>query len=239
MTPTFCIVPVRDQWQLTQAFLRSIHGDQDIHDVLILDNGSTDQTPKLIRSFQHRSAHWKGRLHRVSLPGLSIYQLWNYGFARARQLSRGEFNVLVCNNDVELAPRTAGFLDAYLRVNPEHWVAYPDVTADWGARVPLETRETLGVFGDGGMFGPCFMLAGERIPWRPLITDDAYQWWYGDNHLAECIHLAGGRQVRVVGLPIRHVNEGTAQHYPELWQKKLHDRGQWITRHGRGYGVAP
>ena len=74
--------------------------------------------------------------------------------------------------------------------------------------------------------------------YQPLITDPDYRWWYGDNHLAECIELAGGRQMRVVGLPIKHVNEGTAQHH-DLYAAKLQDRGRFVTRHQRGFGVAP
>ncbi len=248
MTRTFVIVPVRDQWSLTQAMLRSIHGDETASDVMILDNGSTDQTAKAVRSFQHRSDYWRGRLKRAFLPDLSIYQLWDYGFDRARRLAKGKpFNVLLLNNDVELYPDTIGVLAHHLRIDehrqnqdPSVWVTYPDVDADWppAALTRYHLRETRGVFGDGGMFGPCFMLRGEAVYWTPLVTDPAYAWWYGDNHLAECIELAGGRQMRIVGLPIKHINEGTAQHH-DLYAAKLHDRGRFITRHQRGYGVAP
>lgn len=243
MIPTYVVVPVKNEWDLTRRMLRSLEG-QAVNDVLIIDNGSADGTPCAIRSLRDWSRAWEGVLHLTIRPSMSIYEMWNHGFARAKQRSaRLEFNVLMLNNDVELPPSAVEDMAYWLRApgRSDAFAVYPDYAeTNWNAdRTDQATRETRGVLGDDGLFGPCFMLAGDRIPWSPLVTDLAYQWWYGDNHLAECIELAGGKQVRVVGLPVKHVNEGTAQHYPELYAKKLHDRGQWITRHQRGYGVAP
>jgi len=91
------------------------------------------------------------------------------------------------------------------------------------------------VLSDGGMFGACFMLAGHRIPWRPLVTDLTYEWWYGDNHLAEEIEQHGGKQYRVEGLPVQHVNEGTASTLDPsiLYGMKYRDRHRWINRYER------
>jgi hypothetical protein len=250
VTRTFVIVPVRDQWHLTERVLACLAGEA-ADDVLIIDNGSVDDTPRLLRA-EKRTPAWGGRLHSIAMPHLSIYEMWNYGFKRAKhrassQRRNGACNVALLNNDVELYPDTIGTLAHHLRID-EHrqdqdadvWVTYPDYSAPWPPP-PLtryHTHETRGVLGDGGMFGPCFMLRGEAIYWTPLVTDPDYRWWYGDNHLAECIELAGGRQMRVVGLPIKHVNEGTAQHH-DLYAAKLQDRGRFVTRHQRGYGVAP
>lgn len=245
MTPTFVVIPVKNQWELTRNLLACLNREPCVDDVLILNDGSTDGTPNRIRQLQRTSAWWKDRIHQTDRTGSCIYEAWSRGFARARALaSGGEFNALFLNNDVVLPHGTVGLLAAVLRSHPEAWVTYPDYDdahssmLDYYSSRPADAlynvRETRGVLGDGGMFGPAFMLKGEAIPWDPLVTDASYRWWYGDNHLAECIEEEGGKQLRVVGLPIRHVNEGTAQHYPELYDVKLADRERWVSRHSRG-----
>lgn len=238
---TFVIVPVRNQWHLTERFLESVR-DQPVDDVLVLDNGSDDDTLVNIKSMRRRRENewWLSRLHAHTQPNRSIYEMWNHGFKWARKKAAapgtdGPWNILVSNNDVILHPRTIHELVGAL-ADHHNWCAYPDYSAEWRIDVPanFSTRATRGVFGTGGMSGSCFMLAGERIPWDPLITDLSYRHWYGDNHLAECIWQKGGRQVRVVGLPILHDIEGTARHHPELNQVKLADRNAWLTRETRG-----
>lgn len=229
MKRVFVVVPVRDQWPLTRLLLSSVDAQtEQPDDVLVIDNGSTDDTAAGVRELR-RSRSWLSRVERAG----SIYSLWNHGFARAKRLASGEFYVLITNNDVELHRRSIEFLHVALEGHPDAWCAYPDYDAAWVDEPGPSIRRTSGVFGDGGMSGSCFMLAGHRIPWRPLVTDLTYQWWAGDNHLAECIEQEGGDQLRVVGLPVRHENEGTARHY-DLYAQKLADMGAWRTREARG-----
>lgn len=225
---TFVICPVRDRPELTKAFLANmLECRSDWSRVLVLDNGSQEPTRALLASHDRR------KIERVDTAGLTIYEQWNVGFERCRVLSRrARFNVLVTNNDVELPPSAVAELSRALAADPERVCAYPDY--DWpmghGAKV-RGYRETTGVLGDGGMLGACFMLAGERCGWAAdegLVTDTGYGWWFGDNHLARTIEQAGGKQVRVVGLPLHHVNEGTARHHPELDAQKRRDRARWI-----------
>jgi glycosyltransferase involved in cell wall biosynthesis len=236
---THVIVPVKNEWELTRRLLLSLDADE-VDDVLVIDNGSTDITPTAIRSWQRQDYRGIGRkLHRTSQPDLGIYGMWNHGFARACPSAFcSPCYVLVTNNDIELPPGAISALRACLR-ETGGWVAYPDYDApwdDWRAVVnPMAWRSTRGVLSEGGMLGACFMLAGHRIPWRPLITDATYEWWYGDNHLAEEIEQHGGAQIRVEGLPVKHVNEGTASklHPGELYGMKYRDRHRWLTRYER------
>jgi GT2 family glycosyltransferase len=232
---TFVIVPVKDQWQQTRAFLGSLDADE-VDDVLVMDNGSTDETAQRIREMQRsRYFPWRSKLHRSSMPELLIYDMWNAGFARAAKLAgREDFYVLVSNNDVVLPRGAIPILRSALQFE-NHWASYPDYDAEWRLDAPpaCTLRYTRGVLSDRGLFGACFMLAGHRIPWRPLVSDTGYYWWYGDNHLAEQVELEGGRQVRCEGLSVQHVNEATARDWPHLDAWKYHDRQRWITRHQR------
>lgn len=242
---TFVICPVLNEWALTRRMLLSLN-HAEVDRVLILDNGSTDITATAIRSWQHTNYQGIGRkLTRTAKPGASIYEMWNHGFDWARRESgidqRNRWNpvhsfyVLVTNNDIELSPFAIPALRKPLQEQNDAWATYPDYDAPWGIYSKDHAwSETSGVLSSGGLFGACFMLAGHRIPWRSLITDASYEHWYGDDHLAECIEQEGGKQLRVLGLPVQHVNEATARHYPELYNVKLRDRGMWITREQRG-----
>jgi hypothetical protein len=62
-------------------------------------------------------------------------------------------------------------------------------------------------------------------------TGQTVEWWYGDNHLARSMELAGLKQVKVLGLPVRHVHEATAAAF-DLKAAKALDRLHWeeVTR---------
>lgn len=230
------IVPVKNQWEHTARLLNCLRAEPCR--VLVVDNGSTDSTLGCLRIVQ-RGNYWHGRLSWTSMPTATVYQMWNRGFDWARKGNRSAaWHVLVTNNDIVLPRGALVAMQACLASSLDNWIAYPDYDADWRDDVrdaPLGHRETRGVLSDSGMFGACFMLAGHRIPWRPLVTDLTYEWWYGDNHLAEEVEQHGGKQIRVVGLPVQHVNEATASTLPPgvLYAMKFRDRQRWITRYER------
>lgn len=229
---TFAVVPVLNEWELTAGLIACIAPHVD--DLCVLDNGSTDGTQSNVRRM---ALSGSGRVHLSLQRGRSIYEMWNAGFDRAKRRGGKACRVLITNNDILLPPFGVEAMRSALTYDQEAIAAYPDYDVDrldapmWSG----ETRRTNGVLGDGGLFGACFMLAAERVSWSPLITDLSYEWWYGDNHLAECIAQAGGHQVRCVGLPVRHLNEGTARNVDqaELYARKLRDRGRWMTRYDR------
>lgn len=220
MIPTIVVVPVRDAIEHTRAFLGCMR-EQAVDSILVLDNGSKRPTRELI------AAHGDRFVERVDARGLGIYEMWNLGFGLAS--AGGAANVLMSNNDVLLPDGGVEALSTALRAVDGVWATYPDYDWPWArGYVPRGIRYTEGVLGDGGLFGACFMLRGEAIPWEPLVSDPAYEWWFGDNHLARQIREEGGRQARVVGLPVAHVNEGTARHHRELAGMKQRDRSRWI-----------
>lgn len=233
MTRVDVIVPVRDRVELTRSFLANLALSSDWRTLFVLDNGSGPATQKLLETTRQE---WGARKVTVEhRAGQSIYELWNAGVDRARRQASAQrvkaWHVLVTNNDVELPASAIAELSRALDDDEHRWIAYPDYSEPMvDEPVVRGYRDTKGVLDSGGMFGACFMIAGHRIPWIAdgLISDLGYEWWFGDNHLAREVELAGGRQTRVVGLPVHHVNEGTARHHPELTLAKARDRSRWI-----------
>lgn len=226
------VVPTLDKPELTIALLDCLAAQtQPPERVFIMDNGSSDKT-------------WRRVEKAAKLPlaieegeGLTIYELWNRGYWRAKQhAGGGAFHVLVVNNDVLLPPWAVEQMSQALVEGDDRAASYPNWKQPWSdAPVPpphagpLKVAETHGVWGSDGMLGYCFMLAGHRIDWRPLIQDLAYQWWYGDNALADSIAHAGLKQVKLLGLPIQHAHEGTARDR-DLASVTERDAKLWATR---------
>lgn len=232
--PLFVVAPMLDEPEHTAALLDSL-GRQTLRPttVRLLDNGSTDAT---LRAVEKATA-----AHLVVIveagPGLTIYELWNRGFWQAQQSAAGGgFHCLIVNTDVMLPPHALEQMSEALLADELRGASYPDFDAPWAENPwtqpdgsTLGVQQTRGVWGSGGMLGFCFMLAGHRISWRPLVQDLAYEWWFGDNAIAESIELAGLSQVKVKGLPVKHAHEGTAYAF-DLAKQKERDAQLWAAR---------
>jgi len=232
VTPLTVIVPMRDQLPVTRKLLACLaEQTRQPEQIVILDNGSTGKTAAALE----RIAAADARVEVEDCQGMTIYEAWNRGFLLARRewetQPASEFHVLVTNNDVTFPAWALAAMGAALDAASDRAAAYPDFQSRsaWKGRSVDPSpacEETRGVWGSGGMLGFCFMLAGHRIGWRPLVQDLTYRWWYGDNHLARSIELAGLKQVKVTGLPILHQHEATAKHY-DLAEAKRLDREHW------------
>lgn len=234
--PLHVVVPVLDQPEHTLALLACLARQTAIPArVWIMDNGSNEES---------RQAVEDGCPHELvalvdDCKGMTIYECWNRGFWKAQRVAYGDpFHVLVTNNDVLLPEWAAEVMSQALLADETRGVSYPDWKATHALAAPPVAplrgsdpvvAETQGVWGSDGMLGYCFMLAGHRIPWRPLIQDLAYEWWYGDNALADSLAHAGLKQVKCLGMPIVHAHEGTA-HAFDLGAKKERDARLWATR---------
>lgn len=235
--PLHVVVPVLDQPEHTLALLDCLAA-QTITPVRvwIMDNGSTEESRAAV--FEAMVAR-EFVAHAEDCAGLTIYECWNRGFWHAKRVAAGApFHCLVVNNDVLLPEWALEVMAQALLAEDDRAASYPD----WRAAHPLSAPpvdglrgadpvvvETHGVWGSDGMLGYCFLLAGHRIPWRPLIQDLAYQWWYGDNALADSIQDAKLKQVKVLGLPIKHAHEGTASAF-DLGAEKERDARLWTSR---------
>jgi hypothetical protein len=218
------IVPVRDQPGITRRFLDCMRW-QEFDELLILDNGCQKPTARVI----DKALAEDPRLSVLDFKGLGIYEMWNQGFEHAQFGYREPVNVLISNNDVVLPRGGVRLLAETLEKHDDYWILYPDQDAAWKDEpVIAGTLQGRGVAAQGGLYGPCFMVASARLPWRPLITDPGYEWWFGDNHLARQVEEARGLHGRALGLAVQHENEGTARHHPETQGMRNRDRRRWF-----------
>lgn len=227
--PLFVVAPMLDAPKHTALLLESLAA-QTLRPatVRLLDNGSSAATLRAVEKATSASLV----VIVEAGPGLTIYELWNRGFWHAQQSAAGDpFHCLIVNTDVVLPPHALEAMSQALLDDERRGASYPDFAAPWSEEPPpvYSAEQTRGVWGSGGMLGFCFMLAGHRLSWRPLVQDLAYEWWYGDNAIAESIELAGLTQVKVKGLPIKHAHEGTA-HAFDLAKQKEHDAQLWAAR---------
>lgn len=220
------VIPVRDQVSLTASVCEQLGDQAGWETCWIFDNGSTDGTAEYLARLTARDP----RFRRVWAPEWGIYQMWGQGLIFAS--GHGADRVLFLNNDVILAPGTVDALTVALDADPLNWLAYPDydLPAEGGYFPALRT--TAGTYRSGGMCGFAFMLEVAPVVWEPLI-DPRFGWWCGDDDLAFTVEAMGGRQVRVEGLGITHLNEATARLYPELHEQKARDLALCVEKWGR------
>jgi GT2 family glycosyltransferase len=150
-----------------------------------------------------------------------IYRMWNVGVAEAR--AKGAGYIAILNDDVALPPRALHALRATLAHNPDVGAVYPDVNASHWSEGEIE--HTTGTWGAGGMTGFAFMFrAADPLP----AFDESYHWWYGDDAWERSVREAGYAVARVVGVPVRHVANGSAgRRWHELAPLIEQDRARW------------
>lgn len=220
---THVVIPVRDQLALTASICDQLT-DQAFDRCWIFDNGSRDGTAQHVARLMSRDQ----RFRYIEATGASIYSMWSVGLDLARRL--GADHVALLNNDLVLAPGTLARLSEALDADPTHWVSYPDYDAT-ELRDDGELRVTHGSFRTGGACGFAFMLDAARFTWSPLI-DPGLGWWYGEDWLFAEVAERGGRQVRVVGLPIEHLGGATSAVHGQVLASIPDDHARFVARWG-------
>jgi GT2 family glycosyltransferase len=158
-----------------------------------------------------------------------IYRMWNVGVEEAR--AKGADYIAVLNDDVALPTGAVDALRVALDANPDVGVVYPNVGGLWGGNFyeyptgPRTIDRTTGTWGAGGMTGFAFMFrAADPLP----AFDESYHWWYGDDAWERGVREAGYAVARVVGVPVRHVANGSAgRDWARIGPLIEQDRARW------------
>ena len=221
---THVVIPVRDQLHLTRYICEQLKEQPGWDKCWIYDNGSVDGTAEYLMEIFLDDP----RFQPVEATGFGIYEMWDHGFSQAK-MDGADF-VAFLNNDIRLFENTFDRLNEILNSDEKAWIVYPDYNSTMKTS-PSGWRETKGTYRHGGMSGFCFMLRADKIDWSPLV-DPIFKWWGGDDDIAFNVEKRGGRQIRVLGLPVAHMNEGTARHH-NLGAQKAADLQAVLKKWGR------
>lgn len=125
----------------------------------------------------------------------SIYGSWNRGILEAR---RADQNVAILNDDIILRPGALTAAESVMTtdiglIGLNYFDPYVEISKT------AEIKEVHGTYRTTGFGGFAFILP----PDAPFV-DERFQWWYGDDDLAERVKQKGGRLVVALGAPVFH-----------------------------------
>ena len=130
----------------------------------------------------------------------TIYGSWNRGILEAR---RSDQNVAILNDDIILKPGSLTAAESVMTTDMGLiGLNYFDPEAEVSKNAGV--REVVGTYRTTGFGGFAFILP----PDSPFV-DERFQWWYGDDDLAERVKQKGGRLVVALGAPVFHPSPST------------------------------
>lgn len=221
------LIPTKQRHDLLAPLVSELLDQGELDHLLIYDN--TDE-----QSIHRWLPPVSDVLRILDGSGMTIYQMWNQGWDYALTLAT-EVNLAILNDDITIPSEFIGRMALALRSNPEWWLVYPDYSLRVADDLQWDEppRETRGSYKDGGMCGWAFMVRAEKRRAGLPRIDEQFEWWCGDDDLAHQIELMGGRQGRIVGLPLDHIHEASAALRPDHYQICMRDKERYIKKYGK------
>lgn len=195
MDKILVVIPVINLWdQYTIHCMESLYG-QSVKDfeILILDNGSTDQTVEKANDFAGRKM--PGRVHVVSNGGnKGVAASWNQGVQWG--MDRGFTHIVIANNDIRCGPHMLegmynrflkGGVDLVSAVDVMREVLIPDMVTD-----PLHAVNNKEESESPHPNFSCFMITPQTIEKVGWFDEEIYPAYFEDNDYHYRVKLAGG-----------------------------------------------
>lgn len=233
--PTYAVIPFKDEVEMTKHVVQLCIDDPVVGHVVLLNNGSSEQTNADLDAFLVGIEGTE--VHLIDATGQGIYKMWNMGWQFAiDNENRGPSNIAFLNNDIHFLPGTIERLVKVLRRQEDALVTYPDYDRPTSNRVTpgYNIRATKGTKKDGGMCGHCFVVRGEAAKKGLSMFDEQFEWWCGDDDFAKNVENYPASQYRVVGLPCDHLNEATANNGDNEWTHEA--KGRDLARFAAKWG---
>jgi len=187
-------IPVLNHWEdLTLPLLRQLLVQDEASHIMVMDNGSTDDTRAGCDAL---GVGWH------DCRGWNIHAMWNF----ALSMSQGR-PVAILNNDLAIGPNFLARLGRALQIDPQLAVVCPNYDGRIDTRWTYTTEICAGRYdGTGGIAGFAFMAAADwagdyRFP-------EQLTWWFGDNHLVATAALARRRCAVIGSSMCEHLDGG-------------------------------
>lgn len=186
-------IPVRNQLKWTAPLVESLLIGDQIDELWLYDNGSTDFTPIWA---QHR-ANLDSRLIYVNASEMRLYDMWNDMILTASEV--GGVRLAILNNDIRLPfgaiRKMAELMDGYQMAMIEK-----DRSSFAGIDPNAHAKQTHW----NHRVGYAFMVEADFWKGQQYAIHPDYIIWWGDDDLFRRCETGGGKICRIVGVGCDH-----------------------------------
>jgi GT2 family glycosyltransferase len=203
------VVPVFNQVHLTRQSLKSmIEGSRSPHQLIVIDNNSTDETPSFLQEFKSQSEKKGWQFQIITNPkNVGVGSAFNQGIAA----SSSEF-IILANNDTWLMPDwDFALVNACEKLNAAMVGAYYDETPFDDILTPQKAHKF--VSRNRGKYSESWaaiVMCFRRSTFEKIGTfDEQYFVSYEDRDLRERMDRAGLKFYKTADCFIWHHSKGT------------------------------
>jgi len=148
------------------------------HNFIIVDNNSTDDTPKLLQNL----AKFPNQIHIYNRHRVSVSVAWNQGLKRAMQDPEFKY-AYVINNDIDFEPYTVDRLVSFVEAHPEYVILSGLNTRDFNKQA--------GQVGEDCCDFAAFLITKTCIDKVGLFDENFVGAYFEDNDYHERVKRAG------------------------------------------------
>lgn len=231
--PVYVVIPFKDEAEMTISVIDQLDREDGFVKLYLYDNGSSEES-RLAVSARIESDH---RMELIDAAGRGIYEMWNLGWKKALE-ANPDCYILFLNNDITIGNWFIQSLSWVMDHDHQVGITYPNYDRDVvdGKQMfdSIEYLPTSGTYKDGGMCGWAFLLRGSLSQHGLPFVDENLRWWFGDDFIEMKVRELGYRVVRLLGLPVDHLNEATARNGANEWTHvaKQEDLKYWNANYG-------
>ena len=194
-------IPVRNKLCYTAPLIESLLYGDDVDEIWLYDNGSTDLT----KSWAEHKIQYDKRLKYKNATDMRLYEMWNHMITRAANI--GDVKLAILNNDIRLplmalktmADNMGEYKIAAIDINKKSFQeinnVYPE-TISWKERT-----------------GHAFMIDADFWKGQNFAVHPHLIWWWGDDDLFRRCESRGGKICRMIGIGADHAESASDSEY--------------------------
>lgn len=222
------VIPVWNNWRYTKNAIEQLSKLPDDHKIIIVDNGSTDDTNKLVSSKRVEVVRY--------FENLGFSKGSNAGFVKAVEL--GYPNVLFLNNDIKVFGNPDSWTRPLIASAEKGHIAGPTVGClDDNLNFVCEAPKWPSR-GHGYLSGWCICASTET--WQNLTLRDtsegpfstSYGLAYWEDTDLGFRAKEEGYQCDVIPVPVKHLGKATSKKL-NLSELYLHAKGVFVKKWGK------
>lgn len=186
-------IPVRNNLKWTAPLVDSLLLGDEIDEIWIYDNGSTDET----RYWVHNQMRFYSRLKYIDASQMRFYEMWNHMIKTAADM--GGVKLAILNNDIRLPHMALKTMADNMGRNVLATID-PEITSFH----PIDEVNPSKISQYWYRVGWAFMLDADFWKDEPFAIDPRFELWYGDDYLFRRTLERGGRVCRMNGIGCDH-----------------------------------